>query len=171
MTVCRFQRKLWNRRGWYPRHTSERKHRCTNRVNGRESNALCEWSDTHVWKKKDVIKKQRGGFKYKKNKTIYFFFSYIKRYSNTYTFLHSPHSCTVVKQYKELTTKILSITFLILAFLTIHLGDHGEVNVLISLLVISQFLIKLLHLCIEEPTRLPPRVRASSQPERNRHPQ
>ena len=36
---------------------------------------------------KDVIKKQRGGFKYKKNKTIYFFFSYLKRYSNTYTFL------------------------------------------------------------------------------------
>jgi hypothetical protein len=39
---------------------------------------------------KDAIKKQRGGFKYKKNKTIYFFISYLKRYSNTYTFLHSP---------------------------------------------------------------------------------
>jgi hypothetical protein len=60
-----------------------------------------------------------------------------------------PHSCTVVKQYKELTTKILSITFLILAFLTIHLGDHGTVNVLINLIVISQILIKLLHLCLE----------------------
>ncbi len=59
-----------------------------------------------------------------------------------------PHSCTVVKQYKELTTKILSITFLILAFLTIHLGDHGVVNVLINLLVISH-LIKLLHPCLE----------------------
>jgi hypothetical protein len=55
----------------------------------------------------------------------------------------------VVKQYKELTTKILSITFLILAFLTIHLGDHGAVNVLISFVVISQLLIKLLHLCLE----------------------
>jgi hypothetical protein len=55
----------------------------------------------------------------------------------------------VVKQYKELTTKILSITFLILAFLTIHLGDHGAVNVLISLIVISQLLIKLLHLCLD----------------------
>jgi hypothetical protein len=43
----------------------------------------------------------------------------------------------VVKQYKELTTKILSITFLILVFLTIHLGDPGTVNVLISLVVIS----------------------------------
>jgi hypothetical protein len=46
----------------------------------------------------------------------------------------------------ESTTKILSITFLILAFLTIHLVDHGTVNVLISLIVISQLLIKLLHL-------------------------
>jgi hypothetical protein len=55
----------------------------------------------------------------------------------------------VVKRYKELTTKILSITFLILVFLTIHLGDHGTVNVLISLIVISQLLIKLLHLCLE----------------------
>jgi len=60
-----------------------------------------------------------------------------------------PHSCTVVKQYKELTTKILSITFLILAFLTIHLGDHGAVHVLISLIVMAQLLIKLLHLCLE----------------------
>ena len=34
-------------------------------------------------------------------------------------------------------------------FLTIHLGDHGEVNVLISLIVISHLLIKLLHLCLE----------------------
>jgi hypothetical protein len=56
----------------------------------------------------------------------------------------------VVKQYKELTTKILSITFLILVFLTIHLDDHGAVNVLISLLVISHLLIKLLHLCLED---------------------
>jgi hypothetical protein len=55
----------------------------------------------------------------------------------------------VVKQYKELTTKTLSIAFLILAFLTIHLDDHGAVNVLISLIVISQFLIKFLHLCPE----------------------
>ncbi len=65
----------------------KRKHRCASSVNGRESNSLCEWSDAHVWKKKVVIKKQRGGFKYKKNKTIYFFFSYLKLYSNTYTFL------------------------------------------------------------------------------------
>jgi hypothetical protein len=35
-----------------------------------------------------VIKKQRGVFKYKKNKPIYFFFSNLNRYSNTYTFLH-----------------------------------------------------------------------------------
>jgi hypothetical protein len=42
---------------------------------------------THMFERKVVIKKQRGGFKYKKNKTIYFFFSYPKRYSNTYTFL------------------------------------------------------------------------------------
>ncbi len=35
------------------------------------------------------------------------------------------------------------------SFLTIHLGDHGTVNVLISLIVISQLLIKLLHLCLE----------------------
>ncbi len=56
----------------------------------------------------------------------------------------------MVKQYKELTTKILSRTFLILVFLTIHLGDHGPVNVLISLIVISQLLIKLLHLCLEK---------------------
>ncbi len=34
-------------------------------------------------------------------------------------------------------------------FLTIHLGDHGPVNLLISLVVISQLLIKLLHLCLE----------------------
>jgi hypothetical protein len=44
---------------------------------------------------------------------------------------------------------MLSITFLILAFLTIHLSDHGTVNVLLSLIVISQLLIKLLHLCLE----------------------
>jgi hypothetical protein len=41
----------------------------------------------HMFERKVVIKKQRRGFKYKKNKTIYFFFSYLKRYSNTYTFL------------------------------------------------------------------------------------
>jgi hypothetical protein len=44
---------------------------------------------------KDVIKKQRGGFKYKKNKTIYFFISYLK---------------------------------------WIHLNDHDEVNLLLSLI-------------------------------------
>jgi hypothetical protein len=55
----------------------------------------------------------------------------------------------VVKQYKELTTKILSITFLILAFLTIYLSDRDEVNLLLSLIVISHLLIKLLHLCHE----------------------
>ena len=60
-----------------------------------------------------------------------------------------PHSCTVVKQYKELTTKILSITFPILVFLTIHLIDHDEVNLLLGFIVISQVLIKLLHLCLE----------------------
>ncbi len=61
-----------------------------------------------------------------------------------------PTPCSMtVKQYKELTTKILSRTFFILAFLTIHLDDHGPVNVLISLVVISQLLIKLLHLCLE----------------------
>jgi hypothetical protein len=52
---------------------------------------------TCLEEKRDVIQKQRGGFKYKKTK--------------------------------------LSITFLILAFLTIHLGDHGAVNVLISLIL------------------------------------
>jgi hypothetical protein len=26
----------------------QRKHRCASSVNGRESNALCEWSDAHV---------------------------------------------------------------------------------------------------------------------------
>ncbi len=60
------------------------------------------------------------------------------------------HSCTVVKQYKESTTKILSRPFLILVFLTINPSDHGPVNVLISLIVISQILIKLLHLCLED---------------------
>ena len=55
----------------------------------------------------------------------------------------------MVKQYKELTTKILSITFLILVFLTIHLSHHREVNVLFSLTVISQLLIKFLYLCLE----------------------
>ncbi len=53
------------------------------------------------------------------------------------------------KTVQRVTTKTLSITFLILAFLTIHLGNHGAVNVLISLIVISQLLIKLLHLCLE----------------------
>ncbi len=49
---------------------------------------------THMFERKVVIiKKQRGGFKYKKNKTIYFFFSYLKRYSNTYTFLQ--FSCCI----------------------------------------------------------------------------
>ena len=52
------------------------------------------------------------------------------------------------KTVQRVNTKILSITCLILAFLTIHLGDHGAVNVLITLIVISQ-LIKLLHLCLE----------------------
>jgi hypothetical protein len=56
----------------------------------------------------------------------------------------------VVKQYKELTTKILSITCLILAFLTINTSDHGPVNLLLSLVVISQLLIKLVHLSLED---------------------
>ncbi len=60
------------------------------------------------------------------------------------------YSGNKVKQYNELTTKILSITFLILVFLTIHLDDHDVVNVLISLVVISQLLIKLLHLSLED---------------------
>jgi hypothetical protein len=97
-----------------------------------------------------VIKKQRGGFKYKENKTIYFFLFLPKEVFEHVYISTLPHSCTVVKQYKESTTKILSITFLILAFLTIHLGDHDTVNVLISLIVISQILIKFLHLCLED---------------------
>ena len=39
-------------------------------------------------RKRDAIKKQRGGFKYKNTEPSIFFFSYLKRYSNTYTFLH-----------------------------------------------------------------------------------
>jgi hypothetical protein len=126
---------------------------------------------THMFERKVVIKKTTGGFSINKKKTIYFFFSYLKRYLNMYTFLKKqnhlfflflpktvfehvyistlPHSCTVVKQYKELTTKILSRTFLILAFLTINPSDHGQVNLLLSLVVISQLLIKLLNLSLE----------------------
>ncbi len=33
---------------------------------------------THMFGRKVVIKKQRGGFKYKKNKTIYFFLFLLK---------------------------------------------------------------------------------------------
>jgi hypothetical protein len=93
---------------------------------------------------KDVIKKQRGG--YKKNTTIYFFLFLPKRVFEHVYISTLPHSCTVVKQYKELTTKILSITVLILTFLTIHLSDHDEVNLLLNLIVISQLRIKFLHL-------------------------
>ncbi len=105
---------------------------------------------THMFGRQVVIKKQRGGFKYKKNKTIYFFLFLPKAVFEHVYISTLPHSWTVVKQYKELTTNILSITFLILVFLTIHLGDHGTVNVLISLIVISQVLIKHLHLCLED---------------------
>jgi hypothetical protein len=42
---------------------------------------------THMFERKIVIKKQGGGFKYKKTKPSIFFFSYLKRYSNTYTLL------------------------------------------------------------------------------------
>jgi hypothetical protein len=96
-----------------------------------------------------VIKKQRGGFKYTKNQN-HLFFLFLPKAVFEHVYISTlPHSCTVVKQYKELTTKILSITFLILVFLTIHLDDHVTVNVLISLVVISQVLIKLFHLCLE----------------------
>jgi hypothetical protein len=97
---------------------------------------------------RENIKKQRGVLNIKKTKPTIFLFLPKAVFEHVYIST-LPHSCSVVKQYKELTTKILSITFLILAFLTIHLGDHGAVNVLISLIVISQLLIKLLHLCLE----------------------
>jgi hypothetical protein len=32
----------------YEQYRSQRKHRCARSVNGRESNALCEWSGAHV---------------------------------------------------------------------------------------------------------------------------
>jgi hypothetical protein len=95
------------------------------------------------------MKKQRGRFKYIKKNNLFFLFLPKAVFEHT-CISTLPHSCTVVKQYKELTTKILSITFLILEFFMIHLGDHGVVNVLISLLVISQLLIKLLHFCLED---------------------
>jgi hypothetical protein len=98
-------------------------------------------------RKNGVIKKQRGGFKYKKK--IYFFFLPKAVFEHVYIST-LPHSCTVVKQYKELTTKILSRTFLILAFLTINPNDHGSVNLLLSLVVISLLLIKLFHLSLED---------------------
>jgi hypothetical protein len=41
-----------------------------------------------MFERKVVIKKQGGGFKYKNTKPSIFFFSYLKRYSSTYTFLH-----------------------------------------------------------------------------------
>jgi hypothetical protein len=128
--------------------STERKHRYASNVNGRERHSLCEWSDIHVWKKRVCDKKTTGGNLNKKN--IYFFLFLPKAVFEHVYISTLPHSCTLVKQYKELTTKILSITFLILAFLTIHLGDHNVVNVLIILIVISQFLIKLLHLCLED---------------------
>jgi len=99
---------------------------------------------SHMFERK-IVKKQRGGFKYKKNKTIYFFLFLPKPVFEHVYISTLPHSCTVVKQYKELTTKILSITVLILAFLTIHLSDHDEVNLLLNLIVISQLLIKILQ--------------------------
>jgi hypothetical protein len=60
----------------------------------------------------------------------------------------------VVKQYKELTTKILSRTFLILAFLTINPSDHGPVNLLLSLVVISQLLITVMVVLPPSATRV-----------------
>ncbi len=54
------------------------------------------------------------------------------------------------KTVQRVTTKILSITFLILVFLTINPNDHGSVNLLLSLVVISQFLIKLLNFSLED---------------------
>jgi hypothetical protein len=75
---------------------------------------------THMFERKVVIKKQMGGFKYKKNKSIYFFFTLPETVFEHVYISTLPHSCTVVKQYKELTTKILSRTFLILSFLTIN---------------------------------------------------
>jgi hypothetical protein len=51
---------------------------------------LYAYDQTHMFGRKEfVIKKQRGGFKYKQTKPSIFFFSYLKWYSNTYTFLHT----------------------------------------------------------------------------------
>ncbi len=95
----------------------------------------------HMFGRKVVIKKQRGDFKCKKKNL---FVLLLRKGVFEHVYISTlPHSYTVVKQYKQLTTKILSITFLTLVFLTIHLGDHVSVNVLITLIVISQFLIKL----------------------------
>ncbi len=105
---------------------------------------------THMFGRKEMWLKNNGGvLNIKKTKpSIFFFFLPKAVFEHVYisTLLHS---CTVVKQYKELTTKILSITFLILVFLTIHLSHHREVNVLFNLTVISQILIKFLYLCLE----------------------
>ncbi len=50
----------------------QRKCRCASSVNGRESNALCEWSGTHVWTKKSCNKKTRGVLNIKKQNHLFF---------------------------------------------------------------------------------------------------
>jgi hypothetical protein len=93
--------------------------------------------------------KTRGGFKYKKQNHLFFLF--LPKAVLEHVYISTlPHSCTVVKQYKELTTKILSITCVILVFLTINTNDHDPVNLLFNLIVISQLLIKLLQLSLED---------------------
>jgi hypothetical protein len=49
-----------------------------------------------MFERKSCNQKTRGGFKYKKTKPS-IFFSYLKRYSNTYTFLQHPHTATRTK--------------------------------------------------------------------------
>ncbi len=88
-----------------PRHTHEReRERERERKRERErGNADAQTVSTdgramlyangqaHMFERKIVIKKQ-GGVLNRKKKPSIFFFSYLKRYSNTYTFLHSPTS-------------------------------------------------------------------------------
>ncbi len=96
----------------------------------------------HMFERKRCNQKQRGGLNIQKQNHLFFLFLPKAVFEHVYI-SSLPHSCTVVKQYKESTTKILSITFFILAFLTINPSDHGPVNLLLSLVVISQLLIKL----------------------------
>ena len=98
--------------------------------------------------RKVVIKNNGGVLNIEKQNHLFFLFLPKAVFEHVYIST-LPHSCTVVKQYKESTTKILSITSLILAFLTINPSDHDPVNLLLSPIVISQLLIKLLHLCLE----------------------